>query len=70
MRRPVPFPWREIMGFALGVLRLSPAVFWSMSPRELECVLGALPAGTMAAPARADLADLMQRFPDRHDGGA
>ncbi len=28
-----PFPWREAIGFGLGVLRLSPAQFWAMTPR-------------------------------------
>ena len=29
------FPWDEAIGFGLGVLRLPPQAFWSMTPREL-----------------------------------
>jgi uncharacterized phage protein (TIGR02216 family) len=48
-------------------LRLSPADFWSMTPRELSlALLGAagIPVST-AGFARTDLDSLMQRFPDR-----
>ena len=34
-----PFPWDEAIGFGLGVLRLSPHAFWSMTPRELALAL-------------------------------
>ena len=34
-----PFPWKQAMGFGLGVLRLSPQQFWSMTPRELACAI-------------------------------
>lgn len=53
------------MAFGLGVLRLSPREFWSMTPRELffaaEGVYGPAPG----APARATLDELMRRFPDQ-----
>jgi len=57
------------MGFGLGVLRLSPADFWAMTPRELQAAARGL-AGPppMAAPARATLNELMQRFPDEQRG--
>jgi uncharacterized phage protein (TIGR02216 family) len=48
------------------VLRLSPADFWAMTPRELGLALrgaAGLP-GPAAGPERADLDRLMQRFPD------
>jgi uncharacterized phage protein (TIGR02216 family) len=54
------------MAAGLGVLRLSPAVFWSMSPKELEAALrGALGRddGRACLP-RAALVDLMRRYPD------
>jgi uncharacterized phage protein (TIGR02216 family) len=53
------------MTAGLGLLRLPPAHFWSMTPRELQAALGALlgPA-TPDTPPRASLAQLMQRFPD------
>jgi uncharacterized phage protein (TIGR02216 family) len=54
------------MAAGLGLLRLAPAQFWSMTPRELAAALrGAFGAPTFETPpARADLARLMQRFPD------
>lgn len=55
------------MALGLGRLRLSPAHFWALTPRELECALaGAF--GDAAAAARplgrSDLEALMRRFPD------
>ena len=54
------------MAAGLGLLRLSPAVFWSMTPRELEAALrGLLGPATPDAPlARTTLAHLMSRYPD------
>ena len=67
-----PFPWDEAIGFGLGVLKLSPDQFWRMTPRELALAAKALnPHG--GVPSRADVAQLMQRFPDgrsiRRPGG-
>jgi uncharacterized phage protein (TIGR02216 family) len=48
-------------------LRLSPADFWSMTPRELSLALmgaAGIPVGA-AGFDRTDLDRLMQRFPDR-----
>ncbi|MFG1419583.1 rcc01693 family protein [Xanthobacter sp. V0B-10] len=73
---PPAFPWAEAMGLGLGILRLSPDAFWRMTPRELACAAGALAPRAAPALGRADLADLMARFPDapagatRHDTGA
>jgi uncharacterized phage protein (TIGR02216 family) len=55
------------MTAGLGLLRLAPAHFWSMTPRELEAALGALlgPTHADAPPQRSALADMMTRFPDR-----
>jgi uncharacterized phage protein (TIGR02216 family) len=54
-----------VIGFGLGVLRLSPDAFWRMTPRELSCAIAAV-NGVAAAPiARADLEGLMRLFPDR-----
>ena len=57
-----PFPWKQAIGFGLGVLRLSPQQFWSMTPRELgytiEAVAGFPPLD------RGTLAQLMTRYPD------
>jgi len=53
------------MAAGLGLLRLPPAHFWSMTPRELEAALGALAGPVSDAPLpRPALAALMARFPD------
>lgn len=51
------------MALGLGLLRLTPAAFWAMTPRELERALSVLPSGGQA-PRRADLSALMRIFPD------
>jgi uncharacterized phage protein (TIGR02216 family) len=55
------------MRIGLGVLRLSPAVLWSMTPREFAAALeGALgPTAGNDTLDRASLAGLMARYPDR-----
>jgi uncharacterized phage protein (TIGR02216 family) len=55
------------MAAGLGLLRLSPRDFWSMTPRELNAALRGLlgPSATDAPLPRAALAQLMSRFPDR-----
>ena len=51
------------MRFGLGVLRLPPKDFWSMTPRELHAAMN--PHGEAPrALARIDLTRLMQAFPD------
>jgi len=58
-----PFPWKQAIGFGLGVLKLSPEQFWHMTPRELACAIEAVTA--RGAPLdRSGLADLMTRYPD------
>jgi uncharacterized phage protein (TIGR02216 family) len=58
------------MAAGLGALRLAPPVFWAMTPRELEAALrGAFGVGETRAPmARADLAALMEAYPDCRGG--
>jgi uncharacterized phage protein (TIGR02216 family) len=55
------------MALGLGLLRLSPAHFWSMTPRELAAALrGAFGTSAHTPPlSRSDLGALMRRFPDR-----
>ncbi len=55
------------MRVGLGVLRLAPAVLWSMTPRELAAALeGALgPSPGEHAIDRPSLSSLMARYPDR-----
>jgi uncharacterized phage protein (TIGR02216 family) len=52
------------MAAGFGLLRLSPKNFWSMTPREMERAMSVLGGARAGAPARADLAALMRRFPD------
>jgi uncharacterized phage protein (TIGR02216 family) len=58
-----PFPWRQAIGFGLGVLKLSPEHFWRMTPRELAFAVEAA-TGRSAPLTRAALTQLMERFPD------
>jgi uncharacterized phage protein (TIGR02216 family) len=58
-----PFPWKQVIGFGLGVLRLSPEQFWRMTPRELSYAIEAL-TGRTASLDRGGLAELMKRYPD------
>ena len=61
-----PFPWDDAIAAGLGILRLPPAAFWAMTPRELALAMRGATGVSAFAPslARGDLADLMQRFPD------
>jgi uncharacterized phage protein (TIGR02216 family) len=58
-----PFPWKQAIGIGLGVLRLSPQQFWSMTPRELAYAIEAV-TGLSAPLNRGALAQLMTRYPD------
>jgi uncharacterized phage protein (TIGR02216 family) len=61
-----PFPWDDAIAAGLGLLRLPPAAFWAMTPRELSLALRGVAglSGLGATFARDDLAALMRRFPD------
>ena len=59
-----PFPWKQAMGFGLGVLRLSPEAFWGMTPRELAAAMETVLGPRQAALDRASFAALSARFPD------
>jgi len=54
------------MAAGLGILRLRPADFWSMTPRELDAALRGLlgPAHGGEPLSRTALALLMARYPD------
>ena len=54
------------MAIGLGVLGLAPAVFWALTPKEFDAALrGRFGDRAGRGPlARADLAALMQLFPD------
>jgi uncharacterized phage protein (TIGR02216 family) len=64
--RARPFPWADVMAAGLGLLRLPPAHFWSMTPKELAAALRGLlgPHYADAPLPRTALARLMSRFPD------
>jgi len=59
-----PFPWKEAIGFGLGVLRLPPREFWQMTPRELAAAIEAVRGRTPAPLHRATFDELMRRYPD------
>jgi uncharacterized phage protein (TIGR02216 family) len=52
------------MAAGLGLLRLSPQQFWSMTPRELSAALRGLGVVSRSPLRRNELAGLMARFPD------
>jgi uncharacterized phage protein (TIGR02216 family) len=56
-------PWSELIRFGLGVLRLPPDAFWSLSVAELVCLLAAS-GGAGEALSRAEFANLILAFPD------
>jgi uncharacterized phage protein (TIGR02216 family) len=61
--RPPPFPWGAALHFGLGLLRLAPANFWTMTPCELMALSGgSRPAAT--ATDRNSLEAMMARWPD------
>jgi uncharacterized phage protein (TIGR02216 family) len=60
-----PFAWPDVIGFGLGVLRLSPDAFWCITPRELSFAIAAIRGPVVAPIARTDFEDLMRTFPDR-----
>jgi uncharacterized phage protein (TIGR02216 family) len=59
------FPWDEVLATGLGLLRLSPKNFWAMTPIEFERAARPFTRHRQAAPARAQLTELMRAFPDR-----
>lgn len=56
--------WPLLMRLGLGVLRLPPNSFWSMTPRELSAALN--PNASAPSPmSLAELNALAARYPDR-----
>ena len=53
------------MTAGLGLLGLSPAVFWAMSPREFAAAIAAFAPTGSEAIGREGLGQLMRRFPDK-----
>ncbi|MDZ7822836.1 MAG: rcc01693 family protein [Ahrensia sp.] len=61
---PEPFPWREVMTFGLGILKLSPTQFWNATPREIFAAMQAYQNATPRPPSQQDLVELLRQFPD------
>lgn len=53
------------MAIGLGVLRLAPKDFWTMTPREFERAVNLSVGRRDDAPTRDALGRLMAAFPDR-----
>jgi uncharacterized phage protein (TIGR02216 family) len=52
------------MAVGLGLMRLSPAAFWAMTPREFAAALAAFASGGEEPVGRERLGELMRRYPD------
>lgn len=54
------------MAAGLGLLRLEPRAFWSMTPKEFAAALKGLngPDATGVPPPRQSLTRMMEEFPD------
>jgi uncharacterized phage protein (TIGR02216 family) len=52
------------MHVGLGLLRLSPRDFWTMTPKEFAAAAGRSRRGADRPPTRADLFRMMHEFPD------
>ncbi len=60
-----PFPWDDVLAFALGVLRWPPEVMWAATPREIAAAARALAPHHGNQPLDgASLDALMQLYPD------
>jgi len=54
------------MAAGFGLLGLTPAAFWSMTPRELAAALrGRLGPQVAGPPGKHDMLALMRRYPDK-----
>ncbi len=61
------FDWAALMQAGISGLRLTPDVFWALTPAELALMLG---AGTGPVPLnRARLEELARAFPDQSKAG-
>lgn len=52
------------MAIGFGLLRLSPEVFWKMTPREFERAAGAMRRRGGEPMRRGEMEELMRAFPD------
>jgi len=58
--------WPGLMRAGLHGLRLSPGVFWALTPAELQVMLGLTKAGAPMGRDRLD--ELRASFPDTNEG--
>ena len=58
-----PFPWDEVLHFALRVLRWPPETVWRATPREIAAAFGTT-QGAAEPIRRAELCTLMDLYPD------
>lgn len=54
----------ELIMLGMGLLRLAPRDFWTMTPREAALVMRLVSGGTTEPPWRAALEELMRQLPD------
>ncbi|MBA4784103.1 MAG: phage tail assembly chaperone [Rhizobiales bacterium] len=64
---PARFPWPDLMRFGFGILKLSSAEFWAMTPREMAAAMRAHQPADRPALSRGGFDALMQRFPDKEE---
>ena len=57
-------PWDDLMAVGFGRMRLAPAAFWAMTPREFAAALRPFARHHHAPLGRAGLVALMGSFPD------
>ncbi|XUY27523.1 rcc01693 family protein [Agrobacterium sp. rho-8.1] len=62
-RETQPFPWGQVIHAGLSLLRLSPDVFWALTPVEFFAMTGGMRAKDGGLD-RVGMEGLMRRFPD------
>lgn len=58
-----PFPWGQVIHAGLSLLRLSPTVFWALTPIEFFAMTGGMRPQSPGLD-RAGMEGLMRQFPD------
>ncbi|MBW3098666.1 phage tail assembly chaperone [Pseudohoeflea coraliihabitans] len=62
-------PWRAMIAFGLGRLRLAPKEFWALSYPEFLALTGSISVAKAAPLSRVDLEKLLQTYPDGDPDG-
>ncbi len=63
------FPFKELMEFGFGVLKLSSKDFWNMTPREIIAAYRAIYPNPGAPIERKRFEELLEQFPDEVNNG-